>query len=178
MDKRWIYEESMRIPFIVHYAKVVKAGSTNDWLINNTDFAPTILAIARVDVPAQMQGHSFASVLRGEPRPADWRTATYYRYWMHMAHNLRVPAHFGIRTERYKLIFFYGCTPTGGEKTPPAWELYDLQTDPSEMQNQYPNPEYAEVVAGLKQQLSRTRAALNETDHNYPKVQAIINANE
>jgi len=178
MDKRWIYEESMRMPFIVHYPKVVKAGSTNDWLINNTDFAPTILAIAGLDAPDQMQGRTFASALRGDSRPADWRTATYYRYWMHMAHNLRVPAHFGIRTERYKLIFFYGCTPTGGQKTPAAWELYDLQTDPSEMQNQYANPEYAEVVTSLKRQLWKTRSALNETDRNYPQVQAIIDAHK
>jgi arylsulfatase A-like enzyme len=178
MDKRWIYEEAMRMPFIVHYPQGVKAGSTNDWLINNTDFAPMILAIAGVDAPDQMQGRSFASALRGEKRPTDWRTATYYRYWMHMAHNLRVPAHFGIRTERYKLIFFYGCKPMGGEKTPAAWELYDLQTDPAEMQNQYVNPEYAKVVAGLKQQLWKTRAALNETDHNYPQIQAIIDDHE
>ena len=97
---------------------------------------------------------------------------------MHMAHNLRVPAHFGIRTERYKLIFFYGCTPLGGAKTPAAWELYDLKNDPSEMHNQYANPEYAEVVAGLKRQLWKTRVALNETDHNYPNVQEIINVHK
>jgi len=178
MDKRWIYEESMRMPFIVHYPKAVKAGSTNDWLINNTDFAPTILALAGVTAPDQMQGSSFASALRGEPRPADWRTATYYRYWMHMAHNLRVPAHFGIRTERYKLIFFYGCTPTGGQKTPVAWELYDLKNDPFEMRNQYANPKYAEVLADLKEQLWKTHTALDETDHDYPQIQAIIDANK
>lgn len=178
MDKRWMYEEAMRMPFIVHHPKVVKNGSTNDWLINNTDFAPTILALAGVTAPDQMQGSNFASALRGEPRPADWRTATYYRYWMHMAHNLRVPAHFGIRTERYKLIFFYGCTPTGGQKTPVAWELYDLKNDPFEMQNQYANPKYAEVLADLKEQLWKTHTALDETDHDYPQIQAIIDANK
>jgi N-acetylglucosamine-6-sulfatase len=176
MDKRWVYEEAMRMPFIVHCSKLIKAGSSNDWLINNTDFAPTILALAGVAAPDQMQGRSFASALRGEPRPTDWRTATYYRYWMHMAHNLRVPAHFGIRTERHKLIFFYGCTPSGKVKTPAAWELYDLKTDASEMHNQYANPEYAEVVADLKRQLRETRAALKETDENYPHVQAVIDA--
>jgi arylsulfatase A-like enzyme len=176
MDKRWMYEEAMRMPFIVHWPKGVKAGSTNDWLINNTDFAPTILALAGIKTPDYLQGRSFASALRGEPRPSDWRTATYYRYWMHMAHSLRVPAHFGIRTERYKLIFFYGCTPTGENATPAAWELYDLQNDPSEMHNQYTNPEYTAIVARLKQQLWKTRAALNESDRNYPEVQAIIDA--
>ena len=171
-------EESMRMPFIVHYPKVVKADSTNDWLINNTDFAPTILALADIDAPDQMQGRSFASALNGEKRPTNWRTATYYHYWMHMAHNLRVLAHFGIRTERYKLIFSYGCTPSGGDKTPAAWELYDLQHDPSEMQNQYANPEYAEVVADLKRELWNTRAALNESDRDYPQIQAIIDAHK
>jgi arylsulfatase A-like enzyme len=178
MDKRWIYEEAMRMPFIVHWPKTVKAGSTNDWLINNTDFAPTILALADIPTPEYMQGRSFDLALRGEPRPADWRTATYYRYWMHMAHNLGVPAHFGIRTEQYKLVVFYGCTPSGDKKTPAAWELYDLLTDPTEMQNQYANPEYAAVVAGLKRQLWKTRIALNETDRDYPQVQAIIDAHK
>ena len=178
MDKRWIYEEAMRMPFIVQDPRIVKASSTNDWLINNTDFAPTILAIAGIETPKSMQGRSFASALRGEARPKDWRTATYYRYWMHMAHNLRVPAHFGIRTERYKLVFFYGCTPSGGQKTPVAWELYDLKSDPSEMHNQYANSEYAAVVADLKRQLWKTRQTLKETDVNYPQVQAIIDANK
>jgi uncharacterized sulfatase len=92
MDKRWMYEEAMRMPFIVHYPEVVKEGSTNDWLINNTDLAPTIPELAEVEAPTYMQGRSFAPALPGEARPADWRTATYYRYWMHMAHNLRVTA--------------------------------------------------------------------------------------
>ena len=177
MDKRWMYEEAMRMPFIVHFPKTVKAGSSNSWLINNTDFAPTILELAGVTVPGYMQGHSFAAALKGHSKPADWRTSTYYRYWMHMAHNLRVPAHFGIRTEKYKLIFFYGCTPTGGQKTPAAWELYDLQRDPFEMQNVYNKPEYAEVVLKLKQELWSTRSTLNETDSRYPAVQRVINDN-
>ena len=177
MDKRWMYEEAMRMPLIVSYPKLVKAGSSNDWLINNTDFAPTILSLAGIDTPAYMQGRSFVQALRGETRPIDWRKATYYRYWMHMAHNLRVPAHFGIRTDRYKLIFFYGCTPTGGEKTPVAWELYDLKNDPREMRNQYANPEYAEVVAELKAELISQRTSLNETDKEYPELQEIIDAN-
>ncbi len=176
MDKRWMYEEAMRMPFIVHFPMGVKAGSQNGWLINNTDFAPTILELAGAETPGYMQGRSFAAALRGESRPADWRTATYYRYWMHMAHNLRVPAHFGIRTERHKLIFFYGCTPSGGQRTPAAWELYDLKEDPFEMRNVYTDPEYAQVVTELKRELMRTRSALNETDRNYPQIQAIIEA--
>ena len=94
-----------------------------------------------------------------------------------MAHNLRVPAHLGIRTERYKLIFFYGSTPAGDKRTPVAWELYDLKNDPYEMQNQYANPTYAEVVAELKAELRRQRTDLDETDAAYPEVQQIIEAN-
>ena len=177
MDKRWMYEEAMRMPFIVHWPEVAKPGTTNGWLINNTDFAPTVLELAGVRTPRYMQGRSFAATLRGEPRPADWRKATYYRYWMHMAHNLRVPAHFGIRTERYKLIFFYGCTPSGGQKTPTAWELYDLQNDPFEMHNLYQSPAQSAVVTSLKEQLWETRKALNETDASYPQVENIIGDN-
>lgn len=130
MDKRWIYEEAMRMPFIVHWPAGIAKGSINRWLINNTDFAPTILALAGVgETPAYMQGRSFAKALAGESPPEDWRTATYYRYWMHIAHNLAVPAHFGIRSDRRKLIFFYGADENGSQKgrTPPAWEFYDLQ---------------------------------------------------
>ena len=176
-DKRWMYEEAMRMPFIVHYPKRVKPGSTNGWLINNTDFAPTMLELAGVKTPDTMQGRSFAGALAGEDKPADWRTSTYYRYWMHMAHALKVPAHFGIRSERYKLIFFYGCTPSGKGNTPVAWEFYDLQTDPHEMKNQYANPQYKTLIAKMKAELKTTRKRLNETDAKYPAIQKIIDAN-
>ncbi len=174
MDKRWIYEEAMRMPLIVHYPAGVKQKSTNNWLINNTDFAPTILAFAGVETPAYMQGRSFAAAIHGEAKPADWRKATYYRYWMHMAHNLRVPAHFGLRTDRYKLIFFYGTTPDGKNPTPVAWEFYDLAQDPQEMQNKYEDPKYATKIAELKEELQKKRQKLRETDNNFPAVQGII----
>ena len=99
-----MYEESMRMPFIVHWPDKVHKGSVNNWLINNTDFAPTILTIAGVETPDYMQGHSFASALNGDAKPEDWRTVTYYRYWMHMAHKLAVPAHFGVRSERSSVM--------------------------------------------------------------------------
>jgi len=172
MDKRWMYEEAFRMPFIVHYPGIVKGGSSNDWLINNTDFAPTILELAGVDrTPGHMQGRSFAGALRQEPPPDDWRRATYYRYWMHMAHNLRVPAHFGIRSERYKLIFFYGCDARGTNRTPAAREFYDLETDPREMQNQYANPEYSKIIEAMRVELRETRQDLNETDEKFPENQ-------
>jgi len=177
MDKRWMYEEAMRMPFIVHYPKAVKPGSSNSWLINNTDFAPTMLELAGARTPDYMQGRSFAAGLKGSDKPKDWRTSTYYRYWMHLAHALQVPGHFGIRGERYKLIFFYGCTPSGGRQTPAAWEFYDLKTDPSEMKNEYENPKYKKIIADMKVELKKTREELNETDKKYPKIQEIIDAN-
>ncbi len=178
MDKRWMYEESMRMPFIVHWPRGVEKGRANDWLINSTDLAPTLLALAGLGTPAYMQGRSFAPALKGEPRPDDWRKVTYYRYWMHMAHSLAVPAHFGVRSDRYKLIFFYGLDQANPDNkpTPPAWELYDLESDPGEMKNLYRNPAYAEIVAGMKAQLRETREALGETDERYPAIQRIVDA--
>ena len=177
MDKRWIYEESMRMPFIVYWPGSIPKGSVNTWLINNTDFAPTLLDLAGVSTPGYMQGRSFAAALKGAEQPEDWREATYYRYWMHLAHALAVPAHFGIRSDRYKLVFFYGCTPKGAKQTPVAWEFYDLKADPSEMHNQYDNPEYREVVEKMKAELKSIREDLGETDAAYPKVQNIIQLN-
>ncbi len=177
MDKRWIYDEAMRMPFIVNWPNMIKAGSANKWLINNTDFAPTMLEIAGMATPAYMQGRSFAAALKGANKPDDWRKVTYYRYWMHMAHNLAVPAHFGIRSDRYKLIFFYGSSLQGDHRTAAAWEFYDLEKDPHEMHNQYSNPEYVEVIADMKLKLKATRTELDETDGKYPTIQAIIDAN-
>jgi len=179
MDKRWMYEEAMRMPFIVHWPKGIKAGQTNGWLINNTDFAPTILDLAGLDMtPDAMQGHSFAAALRGEPKPNDWRDVTYYRYWMHMAHNLAVPAHFGIRGERYKLIFFHGVDNRNPDNnpTPVSWEFYDLEKDPAETKNLYGDPGFREIINAMKTRLKETREALNETDEKYPVIQAVINA--
>ncbi|MEN0050792.1 MAG: sulfatase-like hydrolase/transferase, partial [Bacteroidota bacterium] len=105
IDKRWMYDESMRMPFIMHYPKLLKGKQKSDLLINNTDFAPTMIELAGGNVPNYMQGKSFAKVLGGET-PEDWREGTYYRYWMHLVHH-DVPAHFGIRTNDYKLIFYY-----------------------------------------------------------------------
>ena len=163
IDKRWMYEESMRMPLLVRYPSMIKAGSRNNELVNNTDFAPTILALAGVKTPAYMQGRSFSEMLRGSI-PGDWRTATYYRYWMHMAHHWN-PAHFGIRTKRHKLIFYYGLPISGKENaTLPAWELYDMEKDPREMNNVYADPAYARIRTKLKDELKRVRGELKEED--------------
>jgi uncharacterized sulfatase len=186
-----MYDESWRMRFIVHYPETIKPGSVNEWMIGNVDFAPTLLEIAGVETPEYMQGQSFAAAILGEDKPADWPTAAYYRYWMHMAHGHHNPAHFGIRTNDYKLIFYYGTDYTNyralemkyaenfggnryGHDTPVAWELYDLRNDPAEMKNVYDDPEYAEVVIQLKAQLHQMRQEFNETDEDYPRVQKVI----
>jgi len=186
-DKRWMYEEGMRMPFIVRYPDGLKAGERSDLLLNNTDFAPTMIELAGGEVPDYMQGISFANTVLGKTQKVQ-REETYYRYWMHMAHNLGNPGHFGIRTNKFKLIFFYGVdyedpprTDYWGSQadvvTPPGWEFYDLEKDPKEMNNLYGNPEYASIIADLKIRLKSTREELNETDANYPHIQKIIEEN-
>lgn len=189
IDKRWMYEESMRMPFFIRYPKMIDAGQRTDAIINNTDFAPTIIELAGGSVPAYMQGHSFKTLLETGKEPENWQQSTYYRYWMHMAHRHANPAHFGIRTKNYKLIFFYGryWKDTRVEniegwgnrydfETPAAWEFYDLRNDPNEMRNEYSNPEFKKVIASLKNQLQEKRRELNEEDLNYPHIQEVIDA--
>ncbi|TNJ42188.1 sulfatase [Tamlana fucoidanivorans] len=190
VDKRWMYEESMKMPFIIKYNKLIKAGSRNETIINNTDYAPTIIDLAGGHVPDYMQGKSIKPLLENE-QPDNWRTASYYRYWLHLEHH-DIPAHFGIRTKNYKLIFFYGrhwnLEKVGQRSrwwlpddqsikigpTPPAWELYDLQNDPYEVINVYNNPEYKDLVISLKEEMKSQRELYHETDANYPHIQKII----
>nr|WP_109436802.1 sulfatase [Aquimarina sp. AU119] len=191
IDKRWMYEESLRMPFFIRYPKSIKEGSRTNAIINNTDFAPTLIEMAGGDRPGYMQGKSFKTILETGKEPEDWQKATYYRYWMHMAHRHANPAHFGIRTKAYKLIFYYGkyWVDTDDPKaewnkeswgndftrhTPVAWEFYDLKKDPKEMNNVYKDPQYDSVIADLKEQLIRMRKELNETDVNYPHIQKVI----
>jgi arylsulfatase A-like enzyme len=197
IDKRWMYEESLRMPFIVRHPGKPDAPAESDLVINNTDFAPFMLELAGIDTPDFMQGRSFASVL-DDQSPDDWRTGSYYRYWMHRAHH-DVPAHFGIRSADYKLIFFYGVhydnTPVQSDvvyagrnwsrpdgvipsktPTPAGWEFYDLTEDPEELDNRYDDPRYSGIIAELKAEILRQREAYNETDANYPHIQAVIDA--
>ncbi|WP_075603699.1 sulfatase family protein [Saccharicrinis aurantiacus] len=192
IDKRWMYEESMRMPFLVRYPEKIKAGTSTDAIINNVDFAPTIIDLAGGKTPEYMQGDSFKQILFSGKEPEAWKQATYYRYWMHMAHKHNNPAHFGIRTKQYKLIFFYGrdykARNTAAQKwahnpesmsdfeTIPAWEFYDLANDPHEMNNLYGNETFKDVIADLKIQLKDMRASINEEDGNYPAIQQIIDA--
>lgn len=165
IDKRWMYEESMRMPFIVRYPRQFPGGAELDDMVSNVDFAPTLLDLAGVDqVPADMQGRSFTSNLKGET-PSDWPDQVYYRYWMHMTHHDN-PAHYGLRTKDFKLIHFYGkpLDAPGALPDPvePYWELYDLRNDPQELRNVYHDASYEEVRQRLQSRLEQTRKRLGD----------------
>jgi arylsulfatase A-like enzyme len=138
-----MYEESLMMPFIVNWPGVTKPGSRDTHLIQNLDYAETFLDIAGAKIPADMQGASLVPLLRGQ-NPKDWRTSIYYHYYEYPSVHM-IPRHYGIRTERYKLMHFYQF---GNE-----WELYDLQSDPDELQNLYGKKGTAKLSANLKKQL-------------------------
>jgi arylsulfatase A-like enzyme len=145
-DKRWMYEESLRMPLLVRWPAVIAAGSVNDDLCQNLDFAETMLDAAGAPIPVEMQGRSLVPLLQGRS-PRDWRRSVYYHYYEHPGvHN--VQRHEGVRTDRYKLIHFYRL----GE-----WELYDLAKDPDELHNVHADPAYAGVVSELEDELNRLR---------------------
>jgi arylsulfatase A-like enzyme len=152
-DKRFMYEESLRMPLLVRWPRKVKAGAVNDAMILNVDFAPTLMDAAGLAVPADMQGRSFLPLLEGK-RPKDWRTSMYYRYYHYPQHH-RVQPHLGVRTERYKLIHFNKID---------RWELFDLKKDPRELKNVYADPAYAETVKILKAELYRLKKELKDDD--------------
>lgn len=160
-DKRWMYEESLRTPLIVRWPDVTAPGSTCDAIVSNLDFAETFLDIAGVEVPPDMQGLSLVPLLKGET-PADWRSSFYYQYYEFPAVH-SVQKHYGVRTDRHKLIYFHELD---------EWELYDLEQDPNELNNVYGNPDYAEVVDQLKAELTRLRAELKVTDDAGPAANA------
>ena len=159
-DKRFMLEESLRMPFLARYPKMIKPGAVNGDMLLNVDFAPTFLDVAGVRTPPEMQGVSAAGLLKGKT-PKGWRQSMYYRYWMHLGGGHTVTAHYGVRTKTHKLIYYYGKAL--GSKgavdtdTPPEWELFDLKKDPREMRNVYGDPAYAKVEAGLKVELERLR---------------------
>ncbi len=175
IDKRWMYEESLRIPLLVRYPPMVRAGARSDHIVNNTDLAPTLLELAGLEPPSFMQGRSLVPILAGDP-PADWRSSTYYRYWMNYAHH-DVPAHYGVRTKEFKLIFFYGLpldAPGARQAdTTPGWELYDLRSDPGELRNVYGEEAYRQVAEDLKAELLRLKAELGDSDDRYPDLMEI-----
>ncbi len=174
-DKRWMYEESLRMPFLIRYPKEIPENSVNNDLILNTDFAPTFLDYAGVSIPPDMQGRSFRTNVAGET-PKDWRGSAYYRYWLHLASHDN-PSHYGVRTKDYKLIFFYGLPLDANgakpQKSTPGWELYDLRKDPDETRNVYDDPAYADAAKELKRELLRLKTELGDEDEKYPELMQI-----
>jgi arylsulfatase A-like enzyme len=143
-DKRFMYEESLRMPFVMRYPKMIKPGTEVEELVVNIDFAPTLLEAAGVKVPDAIQGQSLLPLLKGEK--SNWRDGVYYHYYEYPGEHM-VMTHFGIRTPQYKLIRFYG----DGD----FWELYDLQNDPQEMNNVYGKSRYKKITQNLKEELTQ-----------------------
>jgi arylsulfatase A-like enzyme len=152
-DKRFMYEESLRMPFLIRWPAVIKPGSRSDAMALNVDFAETFLEAAGLPVPNTMQGRSLMPVLRGRV-PTNWRTSMYYRYYHDPGdHNTR--AHYGVRTKTHKLIYFWKKD---------QWELFDLVNDPLEMNNIYGQPGQEKVTATLKAELLRLKQAVHDED--------------
>ncbi|MEZ5944580.1 MAG: sulfatase [Planctomycetaceae bacterium] len=172
-DKRWMFDESQRMPFLVRYPKTIPAGQRLDAIVENVDFAPTMLDFAGAEVPMTVQGRSFKSLLETGKEPEGWKQAAYYRYWMHMVHHDN-PAHVGIRTKTHKLIYYYGCNYDGGYQTPPGWELYDLANDPHETRNLYDDPEQTAVVNHLKRQLADLRKQVGDDGSHFPECEKVV----
>lgn len=154
-DKRFMYEESLKTPFVMRYPGKIKPGTVVDKMIVNIDFAPTLIDLAGITVPGEMQGKSFAKLLGKSASLPEWRKSMYYHYYEYPEPH-HVAPHVGIRTERYKLIRFYGPHDT--------WELFDLKQDPQELNNIYGQADKQSLVASLKSQLSALAAQYKDQD--------------
>lgn len=144
-DKRFMYEESMRTPLIMRLPDDYGKRGDIDEMVQNIDYTPTFLELAGLPIPEDIQGVSLVPLLKGE-KPADWRKSLYYHYYEYPAEH-SVCRHYGVRTERYKLIHFYNDVD--------AWELYDLQEDPMEMHNLFGQPGTEQITEELKAELVR-----------------------
>ena len=152
-DKRFMYEESFRTPLLIRYPKEIKAGTEIDKLVQNLDFAPTLLDYAGVNIPEEMQGESFRELANGSSD--EWRDAVYYTYYEYPSVHM-VKRHYGVSTDRYKLIHFYYDID--------EWEMYDLEQDPNEMNNIYDDPSYGEIKAQMHQKLEELRTQYGDSD--------------
>jgi arylsulfatase A-like enzyme len=142
-DKRWMFEQSYRTPLLVQWPGIIKPGRINSDMVSNIDLAETFLDIAGVRVPSDMQGRSMVPILKGKT-PLNWRKEHYYHYYEYPGSHM-VKRHYGISTDRYKLIHYYYDID--------EWELYDFKTDPMEMKNLYYDPRYSSVKKNLHKRL-------------------------
>jgi N-acetylglucosamine-6-sulfatase len=154
-DKRWMFEESFAMPFLIRWPGVVTPGTRVDKLIQNIDYAPTFLEIAGAQAPERMQGRSLMPLLTGAG--TDWREDLYYSYYEVGEH--RVAQHFGVATERYKLIHF----PATDE-----WNLMDLVADPLEMRSFHDDPEYAGIMEMMTGRFHDARARYRASESTVP----------
>jgi len=167
-DKRFMYRESLEMPLVVRYPRLVPPGSASGALVLNVDFAQTFLELCGVEAHPRMQGRSLVPLLAGaDPDEIGWRASTYYRYWEHLDGCHRVAAHRGIRTRDRKLVHYYGsgCGQPGAseETTEVEWELFDLERDPAELRSVYDDPAYAGDVDRLTAALDRLARDLGDT---------------
>ncbi|OJD31235.1 sulfatase [Diplodia corticola] len=164
-DKRFMYEESFQMPFLARFPREIAAGSVCDDIISNVDFAATWLDLAGVRLPTYMQGVSFRPLLQGRT-PAGWHQVAYHRYWMHADPIHDAYAHYGVRDQRYKLIYWYneglglGGTGAGGQER--EWELFDCEKDPLELFNVYGDAEYQDVVGRMTRLLDEKMAEIGD----------------
>lgn len=158
-DKRWIFEESLRTPCLIRWPGVIKPGSVNRDIVSNLDFAPTFLEAAGLPIPEDVQGASMVPILKGQT-PPNWRKSFYYHYYEFPGPH-DVAKHYGVVTDRYKLVHYY-------EPQYDYWELFDRVADPSEMRSVYADPKYAGVVKELKTEVARLRKELEVTDQDPP----------
>ncbi|HVW91470.1 MAG TPA: sulfatase [Devosia sp.] len=178
-DKRFMYEESLRMPFLIRYPKAIEAGTTSSKIAMNVDFAPTFLDYAELPVPSYMQGTSMRPLLE-QTADESWQDVAYHRYWMHKEFIHNAFAHYGVRDDRYKLIYWYndpleqpGALP-GDE--PPEWELFDCQEDPYELVNRADDPAYAEVFRMMLGKLDAKMAEIGDIpEHDSGAVTAQLN---
>jgi arylsulfatase A-like enzyme len=153
-DKRFMYEESLRMPLLMRWPGKIEPGAVSGEIVLNIDFAPTLLDLAGVAIGPDIQGASFRPLLSGDA-PNDWRKSMYYHYYEYPgAHDVK--RHCGVRTKQWKLMHFYYDID--------AWELYDLENDPLEMNNLYGNREYAPIVKKLKTELQRLQRKYGDSE--------------
>lgn len=153
-DKRFMYEQSLRMPLLIRYPKEIPAQSRTNAMTLNIDFAPTFLDYAGLNIPSDIQGKSLRSILKDDI-PDNWRKSLYYHYYEYPGWH-SVKRHYGIRTQRYKLMHFYFDID--------AWELYDLKNDPKELNNLYGKKEYAQLCKKLKKNLRQLQKKYGDSD--------------
>ena len=149
-DKRFMYEEAMRTPLLIRYPKEIKEGLQTERLTQNLDIAPTLLDVCGITIPKYMQGTSLRGIWQNND--VDWRNALYYHYY---EKGFGATPHYGVRTDRYKLIRFYDVVD--------SWEFYDLESDPNEMTNLYADPQYEQIMKELKLRLFDLQTQYEDT---------------